>query len=246
MADQYDVQAEGKKKPAHGFTTPQDVDLIKEVMSICPHDAPYGQTSARWAEVGEHMRTIHVDSLSATGCRKRCDDLLVAFQKAMLASLRASGTDEEYDEREQLLQDLSDMKATKEDKCKKMDKRESDGHTVRSAALTGMKRKSLGDEGDDNDSDEAKKTMMKKERRSSAIMKESVNAVMSFTSIMENTNKFKIDELAFQKESNAIAMRKLELDEKRYLLDKAEREARFALEQQERQGQMDFMRGLLK
>ncbi|RHY76669.1 hypothetical protein DYB30_013516 [Aphanomyces astaci] len=131
-------------------------------------------------------------------------------------------------------------KATKEDKCKKMDKRESDGHTVRSAAVT------LGDEGDDNDSDEAKKTMMKKERRSSAIMKESVNAVMSFTSIMENTNKFKIDELAFQKESNAIAMRKLELDEKRYLLDKAEREARFALEQQERQGQMDFMRGLLK
>ncbi|ETV67127.1 hypothetical protein H257_16669 [Aphanomyces astaci] len=67
---------------------------------------------------------------------------------------------------------------------------------------------------------------MKKERRSSAIMKESVNAVMSFTSIMENTNKFKIDELTFHKESNAIAMRKLELDEKRYLLDKAEREAR--------------------
>ncbi|RHY41026.1 hypothetical protein DYB34_008659 [Aphanomyces astaci] len=152
--------------------------------------------------------------------------------------------------RKQLLLDIdmisNKKKATKEDKCKKMDKRESDGHTVRSAALTGMKRKSLGDEGDDNDSDEAKNTMMKKERRSSAIMKESVNAVMSFTSIMENTNKFKIDELAFQKESNAIAMRKLELDEKRYLLDKAEREARFALEQQERQGQMDFMRGLLK
>ncbi|ETV67128.1 hypothetical protein H257_16670 [Aphanomyces astaci] len=122
MTDQYDVQAEGKKKPAHRFTTPQDVDLLKEVMSICPHDAPYGQTSARWAE------------------------------KATLASLRASGTDEEYDEREQLLQDLSDMidmisnkkKATKEDKCKKMDKRESDDHTVRVAALTGMKRKSLG------------------------------------------------------------------------------------------------------
>ncbi|RHZ12583.1 hypothetical protein DYB26_007845 [Aphanomyces astaci] len=111
-------------------------------------------------------------------------------------------------------------KATKEDKCKKMDKRDSDGHTVRAAAVT------LGDEGDDNDSDEAKKTIMKKERRSCAIMKESDNAVMSFTSIMENTNKFKIDELAFQKESNAIAMRKLELDEKRYLLDKAEREAR--------------------
>ncbi|ETV65103.1 hypothetical protein H257_18093 [Aphanomyces astaci] len=58
---------------------------------------------------------------------------------------------------------------------------------------------------------------------------ESANAIMSFTSIMETTNKFNVDELAFQKESNAIAMRTLELDEKCYLLDKAEGEASFAL-----------------
>ncbi|ETW03261.1 hypothetical protein H310_05657 [Aphanomyces invadans] len=41
-------------------------------------------------------------------------------------------------------------------------------------------------------------------------------------------------------------MRKLELEEKRYELDKAEREARFALEQQERQLQFEIMKGTLE
>ncbi|ETV65104.1 hypothetical protein H257_18094 [Aphanomyces astaci] len=30
MTEQHDVQAEGKKEPVHRFTTPQDVDLLKE------------------------------------------------------------------------------------------------------------------------------------------------------------------------------------------------------------------------
>ncbi|KAF0703843.1 hypothetical protein As57867_007466, partial [Aphanomyces stellatus] len=94
------------------------------------------------------MQSIHGSGLTASGCRKRCDDLLAAFHKENIASLRASGTDEQYNEREQLLQDLSDMiasitdkkRAVKEEKGKKEEKRETDGHVIREAAMAAMAR----------------------------------------------------------------------------------------------------------
>ncbi|RHY08804.1 hypothetical protein DYB36_000357 [Aphanomyces astaci] len=238
-----DEQGSAKRKPAHRFTIPQDVDLLKEVLTICPHDAPYGQTSGRWAEVGDRMRTIHGDSLSATGCRKRCDDLLAAFHKDSLASLRASGTDEQHHEREQLLQDLKALKrASKEDKGSREDKREARDPAVR--AVVDLKRKAVEEDGESSDSDGAT-TPKKYSRRRPTILKESTHDVATFMSMMESTNKVRMEELALQKEVNAITARKLELDEKRYLLEKAEREARLALEQQERQMQIEFMRSTL-
>ena len=69
-----------KRKAAYRFTTSVDIDLLKEVMFVCPYDAPYGQAPARWDEVVEHMRGQHGPDLTATGCRKRMDDLLVSFK----------------------------------------------------------------------------------------------------------------------------------------------------------------------
>ncbi|ETV89983.1 hypothetical protein H310_15181 [Aphanomyces invadans] len=68
-----------------------------------------------------------------------------------MASLRASETDEEYNERDQLLQELSDMidsialkkRAFKEEKSKNEDKRESDGQMLRNAAMASMIRSSV-------------------------------------------------------------------------------------------------------
>ncbi|ETW05096.1 hypothetical protein H310_04124 [Aphanomyces invadans] len=41
--------------------------------------------------------------------KERFDDLIVAFKEDKLNSLRASGTEEEYNEREQLMQDIVDL-----------------------------------------------------------------------------------------------------------------------------------------
>ena len=56
-----------------------------------------------------NMRKIYGDAITDTGCRVRFDDLLSAFRKAATASLRASGTEEEYEERDELLQDIHDL-----------------------------------------------------------------------------------------------------------------------------------------
>ncbi|RHY14202.1 hypothetical protein DYB32_010865, partial [Aphanomyces invadans] len=112
-----------------------------------------------------------------------------------------------------------------------------DGHIIRAAALEGLKRKTVDDAKDDADDEGTNKAQIKKELRNSTSMsvKESTNALAKFASVLEHANDFKLEEIAIGKEANALAARKLELEEKRYLLDKAEREARFALEQQERQ-----------
>ncbi|RHY16594.1 hypothetical protein DYB32_010626 [Aphanomyces invadans] len=151
------------------------------------------------------MQAIYGSNLTASGYRKRCDDLLVAFQKN-IASLRASGKEENYNEREQLLQDLSDMidsiadkkRTFKEEKGKKEDKRETDGHMIREATMVAMSRGTADAEVESSDTEGS------------------------------SANKCKLQEIAVQKEANEFAARKLELDEKRYHLDKAGREARFS------------------
>ncbi|ETV98090.1 hypothetical protein H310_09373 [Aphanomyces invadans] len=98
-----------RKKTAFRFSVVADIDLLKEVVIIAPFEAASGQTGARWEEFCEHKRVSHGDTLTTASCRKRVDDLLSAFKKATLKALRASGTEEEYQERDQLLQDISDM-----------------------------------------------------------------------------------------------------------------------------------------
>ncbi|ETW01384.1 hypothetical protein H310_06933 [Aphanomyces invadans] len=243
-----------KRKAAYRFSIPVDIDMLKEVMFACPHDAPYGQTSSRWQEVGEHMRALLGPELSAGGCRKRHDDLMAAFKKETVKSMRASGTEEEYLEREQLLQDLSDMiesandkrKSIQEEKDKKADRRESDGHLIREAALAGLKRKATAQDSLDESEDDDRSPSKKKESRGTTPLKEAVSAVVDFAAIMEASHKLMREDQEMQKEAHVLALRKLELDEQRFLLDKAEREARFAAEQVERQTQFEFMQGTVE
>ncbi|ETV97437.1 hypothetical protein H310_09765 [Aphanomyces invadans] len=98
-----------KRKPAYRFTIAADVDLLKEVVLVAPFDAGYGQTTARWDEIGDNMRSIHGEAVTAICCRRRFDELLAAFKKATLKALRSSGTEEEYNDRDQLLQDIVDL-----------------------------------------------------------------------------------------------------------------------------------------
>ncbi|ETV89871.1 hypothetical protein H310_15291 [Aphanomyces invadans] len=219
-----------KRKTAYRFTTQVDIDLLKEVMAVRPHDAPYGQTLARWEEVVEHMREMRGPDLTTAGCRKRLDDLMAAFKKDTVKSLRATGTEEEYNEREQLIQDLSDMMDTayktkttlKEEKNKKIDIREREGLMLRETALMTMKRKS-----DALEEEEEVSPSNLKEPRPSSALKDVASAVVDIMSMIDASNEFKRAEIDAKRGSNALLQRKVELEERRYLLDKAEREARF-------------------
>lgn len=106
----------------------------------------------------------------------------------------------------------------KKEKATKSDKRESDGERIRSAALQTMKRKEPAKEGDDVD----ESPIDKKKRRVYAVDKDM--DMTSFAYILEQSNYLKAQEL--------------QLSRDRYELDKAEREARFQLEQRAREAEL--------
>ncbi|RHY19705.1 hypothetical protein DYB32_010186 [Aphanomyces invadans] len=144
---------------------------------------------------------------------------------------------------EQLIQDLSDVKtnkALKEEKNKKIDKRQKEGLMLREAAQMTMKRKS-----DALEEEEEVSPSKVKEPRPSSALKDAASAVVDIMSMIDTSNEFKRTEIDAKRESNALMQRKVELGERRYLLDKAERDARFALEQQERQSQLQYIQSTI-
>ena len=99
-----------RRKPTFRFRAGADVDLLKEVMNLQPFDAPHGETASRWEAVANNLCSVYGDgSLVPKACRTRFDDLVEAFKTQQMDALRASGTEEEYEEREQLLQDIVDL-----------------------------------------------------------------------------------------------------------------------------------------
>ncbi|KAG9397930.1 hypothetical protein AC1031_016348 [Aphanomyces cochlioides] len=105
--------SEGKRKDVFRFKASTDVDLLREVMRIQPFAAEYGQTGRRWEQLSVCMCEIHGEgAVTAYSCRRRFEDLVENFKNETMNSLRASGTDEEYTEREQLLQDIVDLVCT--------------------------------------------------------------------------------------------------------------------------------------
>ncbi|OQR84319.1 hypothetical protein ACHHYP_13574 [Achlya hypogyna] len=248
------------KKPVFRFSVPVDIDLIKVVISLSPHNAPYGQMAARWEEVGAQMRDIHGDHISAGGCRKRFDDLASAFKTNNIKALRATGTEEQLLHRDQLLQEVTDLmhlaaenkKRGKKDKSTKQDDREHEDHGMRTAALATLKRSNCvgaveAPSEAEEDTPPQKKTKNDVEDGLGASATTEVASIVAcFTAMMEKTNKMKEQELDVKRQEIALSERKLELDYSRYLLDKAEREARFQLEKVEREAHVEFIRSAIE
>ncbi|DAZ98875.1 TPA: hypothetical protein N0F65_002600 [Lagenidium giganteum] len=90
---------------AFRFRPACDVVLLKDVVSIAPWGVGHGNgnTSATIMANG-YNDTVCLDH---GACKRRFDSLIEAHRKGELASLRASVTEEEYAERQQLLTDIT-------------------------------------------------------------------------------------------------------------------------------------------
>ena len=112
------TQSETNNTPARSqqrqfrFDVRSDIALLKEVQSILPFQAGHGKVQEAWNDVSQNINSFLDDNQPKTtgpSCKHHFDDLLEAYRKDNMEALRASGTDEEYDERQQLLDGLSEM-----------------------------------------------------------------------------------------------------------------------------------------
>ncbi|KAI8816534.1 uncharacterized protein EV422DRAFT_571708 [Fimicolochytrium jonesii] len=120
-----------------------DIVLLKEVINIYPYGVPRNVRAGAWQQgaknANEGCREVIFDERRA---RDRTKHLVETMRRAEQESLRTSGKEEEYDEREQLLTDLIEMidegevlKTTDKDK---RDREEAQGKLLRAQALEAL------------------------------------------------------------------------------------------------------------
>ena len=128
---------------------------MTEVENIFPYGAPHKREEAAWYEVSRNFyQTLEPNRLSnkpnKDTIKRRVNDLLAKWRKEELESLRKSGTDEDYEEKEQILTDLTERidnlqmekEEDKEKKAVEQEKNVEESQFIINAAIS--KKKELG------------------------------------------------------------------------------------------------------
>ncbi|KAI9982484.1 hypothetical protein PInf_008439 [Phytophthora infestans] len=124
--------------------------LLKKTLKHRPWAASHGETLAAWSSVATGLKAA-LTSCTADGkaCRRRFNTLLEVFRRDELESLRASGSAEDYEEREQLLTDYmtlynehAQVKADKTEKEKRDAERRSSENELSTPPPNKKKKKS--------------------------------------------------------------------------------------------------------
>ncbi|XP_033626256.1 uncharacterized protein LOC117289300 isoform X3 [Asterias rubens] len=124
-----------------------DIVLLKEVVAVNPCHLQGAKTHRKWETILSNVNsTLLNKKVSLRACKDRMKTLLKAHRQAEMMSLKASGTDEEYKERDQLLTEVDELCAeasreTEEERQRKADdeNKGKQGGKIREAATKGMR-----------------------------------------------------------------------------------------------------------
>jgi len=130
------------------FSPKYDISLLKEVVAR----NPFGLKNSKetWLQIVENVNALLSETtnnakFTERGCRDRVKLLVNAFKKETMASLKASGTDEEYSERLQLLTEVVELMEEKESIAREAEKseheKEKQGSDVRRVSMQKLSEK---------------------------------------------------------------------------------------------------------
>ncbi|XP_063399250.1 uncharacterized protein LOC134683876 [Mytilus trossulus] len=111
------------------FSAKDDLNLLKEVLAENPY-----KDKTKWEVVAQNVKE-NVDivfNVTSRRVRERTQLLLQQFQKENYEALKKSGTEEEYTEKQQLLQEIQSL-AEEEDKeqKEKAQQKDKDEHSAK-------------------------------------------------------------------------------------------------------------------
>ncbi|XP_062580715.1 uncharacterized protein LOC134242626 [Saccostrea cucullata] len=173
------------------FSMKDDIELLKEVSSVNPFS---GDSVNKWAEIAENFMMAHEGvALDGRRCRERTSLLLSYFKADDRDKLYRSGTDEEYGEKEQLLQEVLELSEQVKFKTEKGKDESQKAQLIRKRAIENMKT-ATSDENDDSQC---------------SVKRRKSNTMIDFlTHKTESENKLNQEKIELEK-------KKLELDEKK-------------------------------
>ena len=103
------------RKEQFRFSAKDDIALLKEVISLFPYGEPHGMMGKAWetiyANFKKHCHQVgkKTEAPTSAGLKRRIGELLKQWSKEEVHSLRKSGTDEDFEEKEMLLTDLTEL-----------------------------------------------------------------------------------------------------------------------------------------
>ncbi|KAI8817014.1 uncharacterized protein EV422DRAFT_622898 [Fimicolochytrium jonesii] len=135
--------ASAKRRQRPSIRPVHDIALLKEAIAIFPYGKPRAAKAEAWMQMACNANTaVGADIFDERRARERCKTLVEAHRADDLLSLRASGTNEEYSEREQLLTDLTEMidtgDLTRAADAERRAREEAQGEQLRLEALEGL------------------------------------------------------------------------------------------------------------
>ncbi|KAG9408548.1 hypothetical protein AC1031_020406 [Aphanomyces cochlioides] len=132
--------------PKKSFCCTDDIVLLIAANDSKPWSAPSGTLMKAWSDIAadlKHNRRFGVVK-DGQGCKTRFDKLLKSYREKTLAAMRRSGTEEEFGECEQLLEDIimQDFENEKQERAtlesKKCEAIEASGLTMRQLAMESL------------------------------------------------------------------------------------------------------------
>lgn len=96
------------------FTTDDDLRLLRDVVGLNPFDDP-----SRWKVIQNNLCKISEKGFSLRAVREHVEHLSKLFVKEDRSNLRKSGTEEQYIEKEKLLQEIADLQREFKNKANK-------------------------------------------------------------------------------------------------------------------------------
>lgn len=208
------------------FNPARDILLLREVIGHRPFAAGYGQTSRAWDTIVRNLKGLGMD-VCVTTVQGRYAHLKKIYLKEQMDQLRRSGTEEEYSEREQLLQDLLDLeKAARSENDNRHKERaaaeqrlEDQGARLRSVATYGRQRSS---ESESQEGQPPAVAPTPKRRRSAAADDYLDFRKASFEVQMEERRKDREHEMSVKEHEMSIRTRELDIRQNELALRKQE------------------------
>jgi hypothetical protein len=127
------------------FLPKHDVWLLRQAVADQPFFAPRGRAVDAWDALAKTLRDKNNLAIEGRSVRERFSLLVAKYKKDEMASLRKSGTEEHYGEREQLLREVLDvMNEASVDAAQAKEKKEASialGKKLRESAMLTLKNK---------------------------------------------------------------------------------------------------------
>ncbi|XP_077989977.1 uncharacterized protein LOC144444440 [Glandiceps talaboti] len=240
-------QNAGPRKKIMRFSVRHDILLLREVLAQNPIAVHLKESGKAWGRVAERlMETDESFKIDSRRCRERTYRLLDYYKQKDFTSLRRTGTEEEFREKEKLLQDIKKLEdnktalriklvVNKDYEREKISQMKKTAAAAMETPITSGNDDKISHNNYSNTAEEPSKVCCTCNAQTDGVL-------LYLKQKQAEDTVLRKEELALRREELKLERERIELDRQRLQMEQKEREERFRLESQERSALIDILK----